>query len=343
MTTQPRGVRILGGRRWLRGLAAAGVACAIGPGTALAQPPKLQPAAAQPKPAPTSDYDKRVVAYVHGNVPVTREELGEFLIARGGMEKVELLINRKIIEIEAYRRGVSTTPLEIGAGLAEDLRGIGAKEDEFVKLILPKYGKTRYEWEQDVIRPRILLGKMCRDRVKVTDDEVRRLYENRYGEKRQARIIAWPKNLPTTPPEAKVRELTAQEKAAARSSPEEFDKLAAAQPNVDLAKVGGRTNPVGRHGEDADPKVEAALFALKLGEISDWVETPTSWLCMKLLEVTPPDAHKPIEKVRGDLEKEIVDKKLNAEIPKFFEEAKKAANPVLTVHVPIRVAPTIIA
>ena len=46
MTTQPRGVRILGGRRWLRGLAAAGVACAIGPGTALAQPPKLQPAKA---------------------------------------------------------------------------------------------------------------------------------------------------------------------------------------------------------------------------------------------------------------------------------------------------------
>src|SRR5260370_34641566 len=46
--------------------------------------------------APASDYSQRVVAYIHGNIPVTREELGEFLIARQGASKVELLVNRRL-------------------------------------------------------------------------------------------------------------------------------------------------------------------------------------------------------------------------------------------------------
>src|SRR5947208_738455 len=45
---------------------------------------------------PPSDYSQRVVAYIHGNIPVTREELGDFLIARYGVSKVEPLVNRRI-------------------------------------------------------------------------------------------------------------------------------------------------------------------------------------------------------------------------------------------------------
>ena len=329
MTTQPRGVRVLFGRRWLRGLAVAGAAWAALPTPAAAQvrpnpAPPGQPRTATP---PATDYDKRVVAYLYGNsVPVTREELGEFLIARGGMEKAELLVNRKIIEIEAARRGVYTTADEIGAGLREDLRGAGAaREDEFFHFVKQRTGKTRYEWEQDVIRPRILLGKMCRDRVAVAEDEVRKLYDHRYGEKRKAQIIAYPKE---SAPTAEVRQ-------AALTNPDEFVKLASTQPNADLAKSNGTTLPVARFTDGADPKVEQILFSLQPGQVSGWMETNGSWLCMKLLEITPPDTAKPLEKVRGELEKELIDVKLNEAIPKYFEEIKKAANPQLTQHVPV--------
>lgn len=342
MTTQPRGAGILGGRRWLRGLAVAGAACAVTPAPALAQAPKILPAqrpaaaTAAAATAPATDYDKRVVAYVNGNVPITRQELGEFLIARTPKwaEKLELLVNRKVIEIEAQRRNVYATADEVGAGLREDLRGAGAaKEDEFFQYVRQQFDKSRYEWEQDVIRPRILLGKMCRDRVKVAEDEVRRLYENRYGEKRRAQIIAYPQGQQAPPPEAR---------AAARTNPDQFVQLASTQPNPDLAKAQGNTQPVGRFGESADPQVEQVLFALQVGQISEWLTTKDgSLLCLKLLEVVPPDANRPLEKVRDELWKELFDKQLGVEIPKYYEELKKGANPVLTQHVPVPPAPAL--
>lgn len=340
MTTQPRGVRVLCGRRWLRGLAVAGAAWAVLPGPASAQvrPNPTPPGQPRPAAAPaTTDYDKRVVAYLYGNVPVTREELGEFLIARGGMEKVELLVNRKIIEIEAYRRGVYATADEIGAGLREDLRGAGAeKEAEFFQFVRERTGKSRYEWEQDVIRPRILLGKMCRDRAAITEDEVRKLYENRYGEKRKAQVIAYPKPLPmgVAVPDPQVRQ-------AALANPDQFVQLASTQPNPEFAKCQGVASPVSRFTEGADPQVEQVLFSLKPGDMSGWIETKDMLLCMKLLEVIPPDAGKPLEKVRGELEKDLIDTKLNQAIPKFFEELKQAANPQLTQHVPLPTTPPV--
>src|SRR5205823_12977323 len=122
----------------------------------------------------------------------------------------------------------------------DDLRGIGAKKDEFIQVVLPKYGKTLYEWEQDVIRPRLLLGKMCRDRVRVNENEVRRLYEHRYGEKRQAQVIVYPKGQEPPP----------QTRDAIRANPEEFDRAAASQPTREFAQVAGRMTPVAKFTDE---------------------------------------------------------------------------------------------
>src|SRR5262245_8762754 len=117
------------GRLLGRGLAFAGVAAAgyvFGitgeplaaqpqpglPGTPPAPlPAGVAPGGAPPPaaPAPLPEPDRRIVGYIYGNVPVTREELGDFLIARGGHEKLELLVNKKIIEIEAAKRGITVT------------------------------------------------------------------------------------------------------------------------------------------------------------------------------------------------------------------------------------------
>ena len=43
-----------------------------------------------PQAAPPSDYSQRVVAYIYGNIPITREDLGEYQIARQGVDKREL-------------------------------------------------------------------------------------------------------------------------------------------------------------------------------------------------------------------------------------------------------------
>src|SRR5262245_55554244 len=63
-----------------------------------AQTPPSQPAvAASNLPTSTSDYSERVVAYIYGKIPITREEFGEYLIARLA-ERLENMVNRRIIE-----------------------------------------------------------------------------------------------------------------------------------------------------------------------------------------------------------------------------------------------------
>ncbi|MBN9523462.1 peptidylprolyl isomerase [bacterium] len=281
----------------------------------------------QPAPAPAPDVGKRVAAFIHGSTQVTREELGEYLIARGGMDKIDLLVNRKVVELEAAKRGITVTPLEVSAGVNEDLQSSGLSRDEFVQVIRSRYGKSLYEWEQDVVRQRLLLGKMTRAKVSVTEDEVRKAFETKHGERREAFVINWPKGKDALPEDVK---------KLALEKHEEFEKLALRQPN-EFAKTGGKINPVGRHVDGEDPRAEQALFSLKQPGDAVWVETEGASICVRLIRVIPPD---PVtfEQVKATLEKDVFDRKLSRMLPEVFNEVRAAANPQLTQHVPPRPA-----
>jgi len=315
------------GRHLLRGLAFAGVAGAgyvfgITSDSASAQPPA--PPGMLPAPQPQPEPDRRVVAYIYGNVPITREELGDFLIARGGHEKLELLINKKIIETEAARRGITVTTVEIKAGLEEDLRSLGINLGDFEKHILPRYHKTLYEWVEDVIKPRLLLTKMCRDRVKVGDQDIQMAFENRYGERRQAKVICWSREDSKT---------ALKQWEEARKSDQDYDRVARTQADPNLAAAAGLVKPIGRYPEGEDAKVVLKLFTLKVGEMSEIIEVPAGLMCVKCVALLPADSNfKLDEKMKTTLHNELFAKKLEQEIPKYFQELKKLAapNPILT-------------
>src|SRR5262245_11729663 len=75
---------------------------------ALARVTAAQPASAPaqaaapvtPPVAPTAagDYAREVIAYIYDVIPITRADLGEFLIARWGADRLEVLVNERIIE-----------------------------------------------------------------------------------------------------------------------------------------------------------------------------------------------------------------------------------------------------
>jgi hypothetical protein len=252
--------------------------------------------------------------------------LGEFLIARGGHEKLELLLNKKIIELEATRRKITVTSVEISAGLEEDLRGLGINLRDFEKHVLPRYHKSLYEWVEDVIKPRLLLTKMCRDRVKVADDDIRKAYENKYGERRQAKVLCWNKE-----------DLRAAQKQwdEARKSDADFDRIARMQAEPSLASAGGLVAPIGRHSDAKDDIVERTLWSLKVGEMSQLFNTEQGIMCVKLNAIIPPDAKVPFdEKVQTALRNELFAKKLEQEIPKYFKELKEQAKPNIFLQGP---------
>ena len=274
--------------RLVRGLAFAGVAAAgyafgISGDRAAAQPqpPALLPPGTQPpKTAPQPEPDRRVTAYIYGNVPVTREELGEFLIARGGHEKLELLVNKRIIEVEAQRRQITVTPIEVQAALEDEMRGMGITKADFAKHILPRYGKTLYEWVEDVVKPRLMLTKMCQDRVKISEEDLKKAFENRYGELRTAKVICWNKD-----DNGPLLRIAQKQWDEARKGDAEFDAVARTQADPTLAAVCGLVKPVGRHSVTASDQVEKVLFSLKVGEISQLFDTPSGIMCMKLIEI----------------------------------------------------------
>lgn len=260
----------------------------------------------------------RAVAYIHGNIAITREDLADFLIARGGYEKIDLLINRKIFEIECAKKGVTVTPQEMEALLNDDMKGLSLSKDQFLEQVLSRYNKTYYEWMEDVIKPRIQLKKLCQDQVKVTEEDIKKQFDSLYGEKRRVQMVMWPKS------EVKV----AQEQfAQARKSQEEYDRVARNQANPSLAAAAGHILPISKHQAKDDPVIEKIAFDLRVGEISHIQEVNQGYVILKLHEILPPAKDVTFESKKVELEKAAFEKKIEEKIPEYVAALRKAANP----------------
>ncbi len=288
--------------------------------SAAAPPRPLPPVEAAPAPPAAASADPRAaVAYVHRTQAVTREDLGEYLIARLGAERLETLVNTRIIEHACRQQGVTVTAAEVEASLREDLKNLGGiSPKEFVDRVLKQYGVNLVEWKEDRLRPHLLMTKLCRDRVRAGEDDVRKAYESLFGPKVECQLITWNKD-----ERAKAQE----ESARARASREEFDRLAK-QGSGPYAATGGRIRPFGRHtlGNEA---LEKVAFALHPGQVSDLIDSPDGLLLIKCLAVVPPTNPPRFEDVRKDLEKEAFERKLKAEIDATFRELRRQADPKL--------------
>ncbi len=324
------------GRRWPRLLLAAGcvggvvgVGCWLR-GTVLAgprtQPPASIPAqnAPAPPPAPaTSDYASRVVAYLYDSEPVTRQELGEYLIARHGAAALKLLVNKRVIETEARARGVEVTAGEVEAAFNDDLKGLNVNRDTFVSAFLARYKKTLYEWKEDVIRPKLYLSKLCRDRVQATEEEVRNLYDSKYGEKVECRIILFPLDQ-----KDKAEDCLRQ----VRDSEQAFEECAKHQHDTNLSAAAGKIKPVAWHTMN-DDYFEKKVFALQPGQVSDEViQTKQGHVIVKCDGRVPADTTVSLEAKRAELTREVVARHVDAEMGKYFQALYDQAHPALLLQ-----------
>jgi len=298
------------------------------PPSASAQGPAAIPAGAAapslppdptPPPAPpdTSDYANRVVAYVHGNVPITREELGEFLIARYGAEKLEHLVNKRIIEEACKARGIQVTANEVEADLADTLKGLNVDHNGFVNKVLKGYHKTLYEWKEDVIRPKLMMTKYCQNHVVCTPDDLQKSFDAYYGEKVECRMIVWPKE---------EQRQVLMDYARLRDSEDAFNEKAKQQASPTLAATGGMIKPFG-HNCFGNADVEREIFGLHPGELTSVIQTQEGIVVLKLVRRFPADTTVDFNSVREKLTKEILERKVQAEIPRAFALLREQAKP----------------
>jgi hypothetical protein len=285
---------------------------------ASAEAPAPARAAQTKTPSYSSEYSGRIIAYIYGNIPVTREDLADYLIERGGKERAKSLINKKIIEYAARQHNIEITAAEIDIALDSEARSLGVQPRDFVNTILKRYNKSILEWKEDVIKPRLILEKLARPRVSVTREALAQAYEAYYGKKIDCRMIIWPKD------ELKI--VKDQIWPLIRTSDKEFDHYARIQISPSLAAVGGHVKPIGRNTV-GNLTVERTLFALRDGEVSEIQDTPEGLVVFKRIGEVAPDTSVNFEQARPQLEKEVFDKSVALEVGKVFHELYEAAKP----------------
>jgi hypothetical protein len=277
-------------------------------------------------PAGSAAYREGVVAYLYQGTPITREQLGEYLIDRFGGERLEPFINKVIVERACQERKITVDKGEVDADLAETLKSVPGDKRAFLDSLLRQKQMTLKEWKDDVIRPKLMLTKYCRSQVSFKEPEVVQAFESMYGEKVMVQIIIW------TPEEVK-KGKPAEVYGKISSDKEEFDQQARHQYDAKLAATAGQLKPFGRHSQQNE-EMERLAFNLKEKEMTPVLalfpgEDPekVGSYVMKCLKHIAPDKDKKLENVRVDIERELFEYKLKEEIGKVMEKLRKDADP----------------
>ena len=273
------------------------------------------------------------MAFIYGTEPVTREQLGEYLILRYGAERVGLMVNKIIVEKECAERGITVSEAEIEAALDNDVKiSQAASREAFIREYLRANRTTLYGYREDVIRPKLLLAKLARTHVKVGPDDLQKAFEAYHGEKAECQIILWPR----TPRD---HEIAIKQYERIRKSPAEFDAAARTQASSRLAATAGHIDPFGRHMSGSED-LEREVFSLRPGEITPVVETPQGYVVARLvrrLPATPaPEDPAAAAAERAKWEEEILAKKAQMQIPAEFAKLRDAAAPNLILRPVLR-------
>ena len=244
--------------------------------------------------------DKNIVAIVN-NQKITRQELYSMLVDAYGEDALDVLIRRTLIFQEAEKKGVSITDSEVNqrleivvdAEINALMRQYRIKEIADLEKELAKVG-TNVELLRDKLLKKmrkqaeieLLAEKVMIKTITITEEELRDVYEQEYGEKIEASQIV-----------LKTRS-DADDVLKKLKSGADFGTIAK---NLSIDRVtalkSGKMQPF-------SPKdsLGVQIAHLKIGEISDIIKTDYGYHIIKITG-RKPAGNKDFKSVRGELEK----------------------------------------
>ena len=239
---------------------------------------------------------------------------------------VQGLIDDKLVLQIAKKQNVTASEEEIDAAVA----GIARDENVSVDAIYAAAAQQgldraayRDQLGKQITRMKIVQGSV-QGRVRVSDEDVKKLYDERYGSAKPGERIRVLHILLSVPPDAKpdVREkahaFAEKLRDEARESGD-FASLARKYSSAPTAQQGGLT--VFRE-EDAPQVIKDAIAGLKPGEITDVVSSPHGENVFQFLDRFDP-ASVPYEQVESRLRAELIEQQTMPEFEKWLQEARK--------------------
>lgn len=247
-----------------------------------------------------------VAAVVNGET-VTLRNVAEECIERHGIEMLDGLISKHLLQQAMKKRKVQVTEADMEAEIARAAvtNGKTDKNDEpdvkaWLKDVVENQKMSLDIYREDVVWPTVGLRKLAGENIKVTKEDLQMSFEANYGPRVRCRAIV----LANQRDAQKIWD-------SARKKPtlEHFIELA----KYYTIEPGGKANegeipPIQKHG--GAPLLEKEAFSLKEDEISGIVQVDDKWVILYCEGHTKPVAvkFKDVEKYMHD---DIRDKKMH--------------------------------
>ncbi|MDR2116917.1 MAG: peptidylprolyl isomerase [Planctomycetaceae bacterium] len=266
-----------------------------------------------------------IVAEVNGD-KITKTDLAAECLRLHGMEELKDLVKKFLIQFECSRRNITITQQEINNEVERMAKAFKFSTQEWLDLLEKERGMTPEMYMEDIIRPILAIGKLAGSKMNITEEEIQREMNARYGAAVQVRQIV----LGSRKDAEKIW-------SDLKTNPESFPSVAknwsldpASQP------YGGLIHPIRRGTVNSE--VEKIVFDLKAGEISPIVEWPAGQFLIFRCEqhLQPQNIDK--EKVREQLITKIRDMKTRSTAEDVFHELQSRAQIEVVFGNPARMA-----
>ncbi|MEE3284680.1 MAG: peptidylprolyl isomerase [Planctomycetota bacterium] len=191
---------------------------------------------------------------------ISRDELARECIARIGGEVLDELVNRKVIEMECARLGITVNDTEVKQEVIRLCKETGMEPSQWYQILKARHNITPAQYHRNRIWPAMAMKKLVGASVSVTEQDLKTAYEHHFGARVKVRLIAY----------ENIRRAN-EAWNALQKTPDDFERIAkrdSIEPNS--RSLGGLIPPIRRHHEF--PKLEAAAFKLRVGEISAIVQ-----------------------------------------------------------------------
>ncbi len=298
-------VLVIGGAIAVRSFIGGGAEAVAATGPAIAS--SKEPSAPAKLVAPEHD----VMAIVNGQ-DISRPALAQACVERFGEEVLEAMVNKRLIEHHCRNRGITITTTEIEAEIDRMAKRFKLGREQWLGLLQDERGVKPEEYKRDILWPTIALRKLAAEDLTVSEEEITKAYETRYGDAVQARLIV-----------VANREQADKLQKQLTATPDDFARLAMQESlDVNSASIGGLIQPIRQH--IGEPRLVREAFSLQPGQVSKVVPVGEQFALLKCESHLPPRNVSP-QAVRGELEEGIREEKLRVVAAGLFEKLQNAA------------------
>ncbi|QDU90715.1 Foldase protein PrsA 2 precursor [Pirellulimonas nuda] len=252
-----------------------------------------------------------VMAIVNGQ-DISRQALAQACVERHGEEVLESLVNKRLIQHHCHNRGINVTDAEIDVEVTRMAERFKITREQWIELLKNERNITAEEYKRDILWPTLALRKLAAKDLEVSQAELQKAYEMRYGPSVQARLIVVS--------DAK-RAAELQRQLAA--NPDDFARVAMQESEDEgSASIGGLIQPIRRHL--AGPEFEKIAFDLQQNQVSAVAPIGDQFAILKC-EGHLPGANTPLEMVRNELTEQIREEKLREVANNLFATLQRSA------------------